>query len=97
MTKKVKSIIEGDDEEKCFLCGSYGPIIDPHHIFGGPDRKVSDRYGLIVHLCRSCHDYVHGKNGAATLNYLHTKGQMTYEEKIGNRDQFRKEFRGSYL
>lgn len=97
MTKVVnKSIIEGDDLEKCFLCGSYGPIIDEHHIFGGPCRKASDRRGLVVHLCRDCHRYLHDKGGA-TMNYLHTLGQMSYEEQIGSREQFREEFIRSYL
>ena len=96
----TSSIFEDDEKGRCYLCGSYESAYNPielHHVFGGPDRKVSDRLGLVVHLCRNCHDYVHGKDGASTMNYLHTKGQMLYEEKIGTREQFRKEFRGSYL
>ena len=91
----TNSIIDGDTSSQCFLCGCYGHL-DVHHIFGGPCRSASDRHGLIVHLCRDCHRYIHDKGGA-TMNYLHTKGQMTYEEKIGSREEFRKEFIRSYL
>ena len=31
------------------------------------------------------------------MNYLHVKGQMIYEEKIGSREEFIKEFIRSYL
>ena len=90
-----KSIIEGDDLDKCFLCGSEG-YTDEHHIFGGPVRKTSDRYGLVVHVCRSCHRDLHDRGGKS-MDYLHTIGQRTYEEKIGNRKSFITEFIRSYL
>ena len=31
------------------------------------------------------------------MMYLHQKGQMVYEEKVGTREQFREEFIRSYL
>ena len=93
--KKNKSIIDDDSLEKCYLCGTY-TFLDEHHIFGGSCRKMSDKYGLIVHLCRDCHMYIHDRGGES-MNYLHTKGQMVYEEKIGTREQFRRDFIRSYL
>ena len=95
-TMTIKSIIDDDRDDKCYLCGCYSALLDVHHIFGGPCRSASDRHRLIVHLCRDCHSYLHDKGGE-TMNYLHTKGQMTYEEKIGSREEFRKEFIRSYL
>ena len=92
---KNKSIIPGDELETCFLCGCYG-FLDEHHIFGGPCRKASDKRGLVVHLCRDCHRYIHDKGGES-MKYLHTVGQMVYESKIGTREQFREEFIRSYL
>ena len=39
----------------CALCGRWGPL-ERHHVFGGPKRQLSERYGLTVDLCRSCHN-----------------------------------------
>lgn len=91
----MKSVIPNDHEERCFLCGSYNGIQE-HHIFGGPDRKVAEKYGLKVHLCVLCHTRVHGKDGKALMQNLHEIGQRAFEETY-SRDQFRKEFRKSYL
>ena len=91
----MKSVILNDSEEKCYLCGSY-TWIEEHHIFGGPDRKVAEKYGLKVHLCHNCHDRVHGKDGKPLMQMLHEIGQRAYEETY-DRDKFRKEFRKSYL
>lgn len=66
----MNSIIQ-KDKEHCFLCGRnanadyYG--LDCHHVFGGSNRKLSEKYGLKVYLCHtSCHifgkDSVH-QNG----------------------------------
>lgn len=46
------------DEKRCFLCGRNGAQdpLDRHHIFPGPYRKKSERYGLVVYLCHNrCH------------------------------------------
>lgn len=55
----MKSIIQKDTEH-CFLCGRsrgadyYG--LDCHHVYGGANRKLSEKYGLKVYLCHtSCH------------------------------------------
>ena len=92
---KNKSILYDDSLDRCYLCGVYGHT-DEHHIFGGPCRKASDRLGLVVHLCRTCHRNVHEKNSNMML-YLHQKGQIVYEEHIGSRQEFIKEFIKSYL
>ena len=91
----MRSVIYNDSNEKCFLCGSYNGIQE-HHIFGGPDRKKSETFGLKVHLCYLCHDRVHGKNGKPMMDMLHEIGQRTFEETY-DREKFRKEFRKSYL
>lgn len=93
----MKSVIEGDSDRCCFLCGSWGKV-DPHHIFGAACRKTSDKYGLIVHLCRGCHDFIHfNPNGHDQMEYLHKLGQTYYEENIGDRQKFIEEFIRSYL
>lgn len=40
---------------ECALCGRWGPL-ERHHVFGGPKRQLSERYGLTVDLCHSCHN-----------------------------------------
>ena len=91
----MKSVIPNDREESCFFCGSYNGIQE-HHIFGGPDRNIAEKYGLKVHLCLLCHNRVHGKDGKALMQSLHEIGQRAFEETY-DRDKFRKEFRKSYL
>lgn len=92
-----KSIFENDSLDKCYICGKWGRV-DEHHVFGGPCRKMSDRYGLVVHLCRECHSLIHdSEKGKEMKTYLHQRGQMIYEERFGNRQAFIKEFIRSYL
>ena len=91
------SIFEDDSPDKCYICGKWGNT-DVHHVFSGPCRKTSDRYGFVVHLCRDCHSLIHdSERGASMKLYLHQRGQMIYEERIGNRTAFIKEFIRSYL
>lgn len=42
----------------CDICGRWGAL-EAHHIFEGRNRKVSDRYGAVVHICRACHNDIH--------------------------------------
>lgn len=50
-----KSSILTLDMDKCYICGSYRDI-EIHHIFGGANKKNSEKYGLIVPLCHYCHN-----------------------------------------
>lgn len=54
----AKSIIQKDNR-RCYICGRYGTGTDPldkHHIFFGPYRQKSEKYGLTVYLHHfSCH------------------------------------------
>lgn len=53
MGKKQKSIIV-DCMDNCFVCSS--PYVEVHHImYGTANRKLSDKYGLIVPLCQEHH------------------------------------------
>lgn len=49
----AKSIIS--EEKRCYICHSRS-WIEIHHVFGGPDRKTSEEYGLVVPLCHYCHN-----------------------------------------
>ena len=48
--------ILGSRKGRFYLCGRYAQT-EEHHIFGGPNRKLSEEYGLKVDLCRECHQF----------------------------------------
>ena len=67
-------------EKRCWLCGRNGADdpLDVHHIFGGANRKLSDKFGLTVYLCHErCH--IFGPEAAhrsgETAERLHRYGQ----------------------
>ena len=56
----MKSIIQ-EDGSLCYLCGRTGSL-ETHHVFGGvANRRISEKNGLTVRLCPSCH---RGTDGA---------------------------------
>lgn len=87
----------------CWLCGrnGNGDPLDKHHIFGGANRKLSERYGLWVPLCHGrCHESgpeaVH--RNAGTMQALHEYGQaLAMEENGWSIEEFRAVFGRSYL
>lgn len=69
-------------------------------IFGGANRKLSDKYGLTVTLCHDCHneppDGIH--HNKRNMFLLHVYGQMKAMKEQGwTRDQFREIFGRNYL
>lgn len=90
-------------ERKCFLCGrnGSGDPLDGHHIFGGANRKKSEKYGLVVDLCHHrCH--IFGKmavhKNATTMRQLKRYGQLTAMKEQGwTVEDFIREFGKSYL
>ena len=50
-----------DDMGSCYVCGARADEI--HHVLHGPDKKLSEKYGLMVPLCRECHNKVHHQGG----------------------------------
>lgn len=90
---KVKSIIT-DDLDHCYLCGM--PKQNIHHcIHGTANRKHSDRLGLVIPVCYQCHQAIHSTR---KLDLQVMQGaQRVFEEKIGNREDFRRIFGKSWL
>lgn len=94
----MKSIVEKEPAEVCFLCGACG-YLEKHHIFGGnPNRKWSEKYGLTVHLCPECHrDTKKGVHAdAEKAEKLHKIGQAAFEKKYG-REKFWEVFHRFYI
>ena len=77
----MRSLIPGDDKHQCHYCGYFFEHTHKHHIFGGANRKWSERYGLYVHLCPAHHNMsdqsVHFNK--EMMNYYHRIGQMCFE------------------
>ena len=91
------------DSQKCWLCGRNGATdpLDRHHIYPGPYRKKSEKYGLVVDLCHySCH--IFGVNAAhnnkETMLRIKQYGQKKAMEEQGwTKEQFIAEFGKNYL
>lgn len=76
MSKSIITQLDG----YCFLCGRRAT--ETHHIFGGANRSLSEKYGLTVPLCHWCHN--EPPNGAhhnkETADMLHKIGQTRFEQ-----------------
>lgn len=89
--------------KKCFLCGRNGSSdrLERHHIFASANRKLSEKYGLVVYLCgESCHR--NGKQAAHknkdTALYLKRYGQeKAMKEQGWTEEEFISIFGKSYL
>lgn len=93
----MESIIQ--KEKQCYVCcTTYN--LHSHHIFGGTsNRKQSEKYGLKVWLCARHHNMSNeGVHYNKHLdNHLKQIVQRYYEQHIGTREDFRREFGRSYL
>lgn len=88
----------------CIICNS--PVSDIHHlVMGKGRRKLADEDGLIVPLCRLCHDEIH-KNSYAANELSKICGQLAFEKHLiamegisedEARERFRKRFGKSYI
>lgn len=85
----MKSILHNKADDRCYLCGRRGTSLDPldeHHVFGGPYRKASERYGLKVYVHHNtCH--IFGKkavhNDAGVNNELKAEVQKIAMDHYG--------------
>lgn len=72
--------------------------LDMHHVYFGPLRKKSDKYGLTVYLCHdTCH--LNGVHKNAEINRtLQSEVQKKAMQHYGwTEDEFREIFHKSYL
>ena len=93
----MKSIIQ--TEKECYKCKTTY-CLEEHHIFGGSNRKISEKYGLKVYLCHYHHneppDGVHFNK--EFMQKLHKLGQKAYMKKYNKTiENFIKEFGKNYL
>lgn len=55
-TERERYSIITDDLTKCIENKNHTGKVDKHEIFGGKNRGRSIKYGLVIPLCRMCHD-----------------------------------------
>ena len=58
--KHRESLLQNKESRICYLCArggdySWKQVLEEHHIFGGPNRHLSEEYGLKVYICPECH------------------------------------------
>lgn len=96
MSKRLWSVFT-DDMDHCYFTGT-APV-ERHHIFGGANRKNSEKYGFIVPLRPDIHpNGVYAGQSAKLIDVkLKTMAQEYFEREYGTRDDFRRIFGKSYL
>lgn len=84
---------------ECHICHRYG-YVERHHVFGGPNRKLSEKYDIVYTLCPDCH-----RNGQHAVHRdwkanlaLKREGEVKWMEDTGLGVQdFIKVFGKNYL
>ena len=90
----MKSIIQ--TEKECYICQSRQNLESHHCIHGTANRKLSERFGLKLWLCKSHHMEVHDKSNELDT-YLKQVAQRKFEEVHGSRDAFMQIFGKNYI
>lgn len=82
---------------ECELCGRTTDRIERHHLIGGTaNRRLSEKYGLVMYLCRECHRLAHEDKGTYIL--LHRMAERTFlAEQNATVDDFIAVFGKNYL
>ncbi len=108
--KVSKSILHDKGERTCFICsrflGDYSPrsYLEEHHVFGGPNRRISEHYGLKVYLCLKHHEgdmdgqkeAVHRPDNNDYGSRLHKIAQREFERRYSH-EEFMRKFGRNYL
>lgn len=102
--KKHKNSILHEKDGTCYLCirlnadYSLHPITHEHHVYGGPNRSISEAEGFKVHLCVYHHEFskaaVHENH--EYMRMLQQDMQREYE-KTHTRQQFMQLIGRNYL
>lgn len=86
------------DLEHCYICYKKGmkniPKDDLHELLEGKNRQVSMKYGLVIPICRKCHNLV--TNDKTLQDKLHKVAQKEFEKHYKT-ENFIQIFGQSYL
>lgn len=91
----MKSVLQ--THKSCLICGKKG-FLHVHHVFGGRNRKKSEKYGMKVYLCPDHHNMSEKGVHFDPLLDLSVKkyAQKIFEENHSH-EEFMKEFGRNYL
>lgn len=93
------SIIQSNKE--CYVCGTTTNLHSHHIFFGTANRKLSEKYGLKVWLCKEHHQGrygVHGADGHELDIELKRLAELQFLEHYGKDvEEFIKIFGRNYL
>lgn len=78
--------------DKCYICKQ--PKWDLHEVFGGRNRQTSMKYGLVIPVCRKCHEMI--PKSKTLTQKLHEVGQKAYK-KYYKTENFIQVFGKNYL
>lgn len=98
--KRLHTILAGSTDV-CMITGSYD--VERHHVFHATHRQrmLCEKYGFIAPLRRDLHqngpDSVHRHPNGPFDRTLKQMCQFYYEEHIGSRETFIREFGKNYL
>lgn len=95
--KIMKSIIQ--DTKECFITGQTTGL-HKHHIFGGANRDLSEKYGLTIWLISQLHNMGGDKcvhQNKELMQLVRRTGQLAFERVHGTREDFIKIFGRNYL
>ena len=99
MNKNIMQILK-----ECYLCRKLFNVsmqtgLECHHIFGGANRPLSTKDGLVVWLCQRHHNTA--PNGVhfnqKNMEILRQDGQKRWEQIYGTREEFLKKYGKNYL
>lgn len=68
----------------CILCGTVAS--DIHETHRGRNRQLSIKYGMMVHICRRCHDIVTRNPKCVLDEELKEIGRKYFEENYPELD-----------
>ena len=63
----------------CELCGRWASL-EKHHVFGAANRKHSERWGMVVYICPTCHRT--GENAVHRNREAADRLKAKYQEKF---------------
>lgn len=79
--------------DTCYIC-EQNKKEDWHEVIEGKNRQVSMKYGLVIPICRKCHEIV--TNDKTLQEKLHKVGQKAFEKHYKS-ENFLQVFGKNYL
>jgi len=83
-------------QRRCWVCGRVTGL-EKHHVMGGPNRRLSEEYGLTVWLCREHHTGDTGVHHDRDLSLQLRQAAQVAFERDHSREEWMRIFGRNYL